>query len=311
MTFIHMVYLTVPLTPHSYISCLHSYISCLHSYISCLHFVSHNLLQLFWASLTLQWWGCGGKYFECTAQRLLSLSNKKFISLGFRCVNDVIAFVQRERSAPAARCVQETRSSPVPLRTPRMRRSWSGCPTAWPFLPACRTGSSPLLWKTGDFFVHLSFCVCQAPVCLSLCTCVCLAAVCLSLCICVSLCVCVCLSLLWVCLCAPVFVSLQCVAHFGLWLDLFMVCLIWWTETIILSISFSQLPALFVTGCLDYYFCTLFFTTFMVCLLFSQAVPGDTIQCPRVHREWLFCSVCLVSALCHGPEWRYGSFFVQ
>ena len=155
--------------------------------------------------------------------------------------------------------------------------------------------------------------LCVSGSCVSFSVHLCLSRCCVSFFVhlCVTVCVCVSLSLLWVCLCAPVFVSLQCVAHFGLWLDLFMVCLIWWTETIILSISFSQLPALFVTGCLDYYFCTLFFTTFMVCLLFSQAVPGDTIQCPRVHREWLFCSVCLVSALCHGPEWRYGSFFVQ
>lgn len=166
--------------------------------------------------------------------------------LGFCCVNDVIAFVQREHSAPAARCVQETRSSPAPLRTPPMRRSWSGCPTAWPFLPACRTGSSPLLWKTGDFFVHLSFCVCLAPVSWLLCASVFVSVLCVFLCASVCHCVCVCLSLLWVCLCAPVFVSLQCVAHFGLWLDLFMVCLIWWTETIILSVSFLQLPVLFV-----------------------------------------------------------------
>ena len=165
-------------------------------------------------------------------------------------------------------------------------------------------------------FVSLLSVFLCASVCLSLlCVFLCAPVFVLLLCVflCPSVCHCVCLSLLCVCLCAPVFVSLQCVAHFGLWLDLFMVCLIWWKETIILSILFSQLPVLFVWNRVFrlYYFCTLFFTAFVVCLLFSQAIPGDTIQCPRVHREWLFRSVCLVSAVCHGPEWRYGSFFVQ
>ena len=157
----------------------------------------------------------------------------------------------------------------------------------------------------------ISHSVCVWLLCVFLCSPVFVSLLCVFLC--PSVCHCVCLSLLCVCLCAPVFVSLQCVAHFGLWLDLFMVCLIWWKETIILSILFSQLPVLFVWNRVFrlYYFCTLFFTAFVVCLLFSQAIPGDTIQCPRVHREWLFRSVCLVSAVCHGPEWRYGSFFVQ
>ena len=154
-------------------------------------------------------------------------------------------------------------------------------------------------------------CVSGSCVLTPLCICVCLSFVCLSLCICMSLCVCVSLS------CGSVFVH-QCLFHFSVSLILACgsICL-WFVWSDGQKLSFFQshfcsfLFCLFVTGCLDYYFCTFFFTTSMVCLLCSQAVPGDTIQCPRVHREWLFRSVCLVSALCHGPEWRYGSFFVQ
>ena len=97
-------------------------------------------------------------------------------SSGFYNVNDVLFFfVQREHSVPAARSVQETRSSPVLLRTLQMRRSWLACLTAWPFLPACLTGSSLLPSKIGD----LSICVCLAPVCVSLCP-----SVCLTMCVC-------------------------------------------------------------------------------------------------------------------------------
>ena len=137
----------------------------------------------------------------------------------------------------------------------------------------------------------ISLCICHS-VCVwllcvltPLCICVCLTAVCLSLCICVSPCVWVSLS------CGSVFVH-QCLFHSSVSLILACgsICL-WFVFSDGQKLSFFQshfcsfLFCLFAAGCLDYYFCTFFFTTFMVCLLFSQAVPGDAIQCPRVHRE--------------------------
>ena len=248
--------------------------------------------------------------------------------LGFHCVNDVIAFVQREHSAPAARCVRETQSSPAPLRTPRMRRSWLGCPTAWPFLLACQTGCSPLLWKTGDFFVHQSFCVSGSCVSFSV-------HLCLSRC-CVSFYVHLCLSRCWVSffvhLCVTVCVSLSFVS-FSVHLCLSRCCVSFFVHlcvTVCVSLSFMSFSvhlclscccvsffvhlcvtvcvslscvSVFVHLCLSHSSVSLILACGSICLWFVWSDGKKLLFFRSYFRSFLFCLFgtgcldCIISAL--------------